>query len=152
MYWQPFVNQRFPKEREVLKWDVLPVAPHQKIAVDVLHVDIEQEHAVELTVYADRDGTVDCGTESERNLWLWVCEPREHLCDVFAPSGILTVAHGIRYPPIGDHPGHRKSDGDFWGMLVEVKGPKHLYRCNSGKGLGDTFDKLVFTVELLDSD
>ena len=150
MWRHPCLNENFPAEVGALAWDVLNIATHQLLAIELLGLSDEFEQAVSLTVHVGK-GEVQCDDLVGRGLTFWLTGKVRRL-DVIVDSseGLLTVSHAWKEPPKGGNPATIWTEKDFSAMLVEELGNRRVYRCNNGRRDED-FDKLVFAVELLDS-
>jgi hypothetical protein len=139
-------NPNFPPEQQVILWDVLQIDPQQLVRLRVLSVNASVRQAIRLGVDSGKGHIVRPG-ERLRDIALLAEPDAEWDIEVASPNGVLSVYQKWEFYRLDGAHGW-KSQGDYAGMLVTRNGPRSEYHCNNGL-VHDTFDKLVFSVELL---
>jgi hypothetical protein len=143
---EAMMNRHFPVDQRVVRWDVVPIARHQWVRVLVLSVSAEARQAIRLGVDSGTGVILQPG-EQLNDISL-LAEPGSSWdVEVESPNGVLSVYQRWEGSYFGGAPAWM-SQGDYAGMLVQCDGAHREYHCNNGL-LHDSFDKLVFSVELL---
>lgn len=142
---QRLYSDDFPERDDVVLWDVVQVQPLQMIKITFVSTNSPDYQGIRLAVDVSK-GHLEISNVSSKAMEIWEhTAPREVICNCISPEGLLSVYN------LHECQGTRWSQAFGSAMLIEDRGSLRTYRCNdSGVGADVKFDKLVFTLELLD--
>lgn len=141
------INSEFENsENEVILWEVLPIKKEQHIKVRFVSINSENRQGIRLAIDAGK-GTLTTNGVTGRAFELWADEcPEEFEVECCSEDGYLSIYNVFERNEQGIM--RRHSQMAFSGMILEQNVNTYRYNCNNAR-LNQTFDKLVFEIELL---
>ena len=138
---QRIYSKAFEGRDDIVKWDVRPISDGQIIKITFLSKNSPYEQGVRIAT----DRGIDVNGQVFPGVRVWYnpeskevthrCLTRDGLLSVYnvwdRGSGVMSLLHTS-------------------GMVIEEKGNLLIYHCNDS-GLETSFDKLVFSIEFLQS-
>lgn len=137
-------NRDFETRDDVVLWDVMEIKHEQWIKVKFISKNSPYAQGVRLAIDAGK-GALEIDGESSQEMLLWYhTAPRELVAKCESEEGLLSIYNVFQekhYP---------QSQMYGSGMLIEQDGNKRTYRCHDVSMENVCFDKLVFSIELVD--